>query len=738
MTATPVRTRLAAAALVLAGAPHAAAQEEPAMPRVEVVGIAPQSGVGVDRELLPYSVQSAGSKAIRQAQAGNLAAFMARNLNGVNVNDVSGSPFQTDITFRGFRASPVLGASQGISVYLDGVRVNEPFGDVLNWDMLPEAAIASVLLVPGSNPLYGLNTLGGAISLATKSGRSHPGLEAESSIGDNGQRRFDLAYGAQLRDNWHAFVAATGFDDAGWRDHSAGRIRTVFMKVGRVRGDTDWSVALLGGQSRLRGNGLLPDELYGDNRRAAYTFPDETRNRLAQVTFNLRQKLDEGATVSLTAYTRNSRRDTVNGDAAEAFADYAAGDAAEAPLHPATFNTTSTRQRSEGAALHWSVDGGAHRLAAGATIDRNRVRFAQFEQAAFFNAERGVVADAGEEREPAAAVTGSARMLGAYASDTWTIRPGATLTLSARFNHARVGNTLTNDSGQQSPETFTYRKLNPAIGLAQEVGAVTLFANIAQSNRVPTVIELGCADPAQPCRLPAGLQSDPFLEQVVSRTFEAGLRWHAGDAALSASLYRTANRNDILFLSAGSSQQGYFSNFARTLHQGLDLVASRRFGQLEARASYNYLQAVFDADGRLFAGVREVGITRGARIAGLPRHAFKLGADWKPWPALSLGADAQAISSLVVQGNEDGAYAGWDVRGYALLNLRASYRLDAHWELFVRVTNVGDRRYESYGAVATDLFPHGRQAMQPGDAVQARFIAPGAPRSMAAGIRATF
>ena len=156
-----------------------------------------------------------------------------------------------------------------------------------------------------------------------------------------------------------------------------------------------------------------------------------------------------------------------------------------------------------------------------------------------------------------------------------------------------------------------------------------MFANVAQSNRVPTVIELGCADPAQPCRLPVGLQSDPFLEQVVSRTVEAGLRWHADDASLSASLYRTVNRNDILFLSTGASQQGYFSNFERTRRQGLDLAASKRFGQFDVRASYNYLEAVFDADGELFTGARNVSVTRGTRMAGLPRHTFKLAVDWK-------------------------------------------------------------------------------------------------------------
>lgn len=764
----PRRTRLGAAiVLVLLAQQRAWAEEYPllAMARIEVVGVAPLPGIGIERELLPYAVQVADSKAIRQAQAANLTDFMARNLNGVNVNDISGSPFQNDVTFRGFRASPVLGASQGISVFLDGVRVNEPFGDVVNWDMLPEAAIGGVMLAPGSNPLYGLNTLGGALTVTSKSGRSHPGFDAEFTVAGSGQRRLDLVYGARLADNWHSLIAATAFDDAGWRDHSAGRIGNVFIKFGRMQGGSDWSVSLLGGRSRLRGNGLLPSYraadggeragLYEDKRRAAYTFPDETHNRLAQMIFSLRQALGEGAELSATAYARNSRRDSVNGDVGDEFADYVAqcgrapGDCGAAPLRTANLNSSSTRQRSEGAALHWSATRDAHLLAAGASIDRNRVSFAQFEQAGSFSAEREVLADPAEEREPASSVTGAARMLALYASDTWSVRPGSHVTISARFNHARVGNTLTNASGQQAPETFTYRKLNPALGFTQRIGAgATVFANVAQGNRVPTVIELGCADPAQPCRLPVGLQSDPFLEQVVARTVEAGLRWHADDASISASLYRTVNRNDILFLSTGASQQGYFANFERTRRQGLDLAAGRRFGQFDVRASYNYLEAAFDADGELFTGARNVRVTRGTRMAGLPRHTFKLAVDWKGPSGWSAGADMQALSNLVTQGNEDGLRsdpeagvplqkADWSIRGYALLNLRASYRIDRHWELFARIGNVTGRRYESYGAVATDMFPNGRQ-LQAQDAAHARFVAPGAPRTVAAGIRATF
>ena len=235
-----------------------AAAGEPALAAtVEIVGIAPLAGLGLDRKLLAYFLQLAGSDRIGDAHAGKLADYMKMNLNGVNVNDISGSPFQNDVTYRGFRASPVLGTAQGISVYLDGVRVNEPFGDVVNWDMLPEPALAHVLLVPGSNPVYGLNTLGGALALATKSGATHPGGEVDLSVSGAGRRRLDLSHGAVHGGGWHSFVGSTLFDDDGWRDHSQGSLGNLFAKAGRDDGVSAAGVSPLAGRSRLRGNGLL-------------------------------------------------------------------------------------------------------------------------------------------------------------------------------------------------------------------------------------------------------------------------------------------------------------------------------------------------------------------------------------------------------------------------------------------------------------------------------------------------
>ena len=150
---------------------------------IEVVGTSLLPGLEIEEEKLPYEVRSFDSENLGNETSLGITDVLNQSVPGVFTNEVQGSPYQGDVTFRGFRASSILGAAQGLSVYIDGIRINEPFGDVVNWDMIPEFALDNVSLIPGSNPMYGLNTLGGALSLTTKSGLSHPGKVARISFG---------------------------------------------------------------------------------------------------------------------------------------------------------------------------------------------------------------------------------------------------------------------------------------------------------------------------------------------------------------------------------------------------------------------------------------------------------------------------------------------------------------------------------------------------------------------------
>ena len=719
-----------------------AEESEKKLQAVEVVATSPLPGLGIEKNKLPYDVQTVTSEQISNGQSLNLTEFMSRNLTGVNINEIQGSPFQADITYRGFRLSGILGSPQGLSVYLDGVRVNEPFGDVVNWDMMPEAAISNVTLVPGSNPVYGLNTLGGALAFTTKSGLTAPGTEVKLSLGSWMRKRADVSYGEKSADGWHKFISTTAFHEDGWRKDSVGQLGNVFAKIGRTQADVNWDLSFLHGRSNLLGNGLLPSYSYDDqgkrtngmyetNRRWGYTYDDRTKNELSMVNFNLQRFLDGETELATNAYIRYSTRSTVGGDAES--------------LTEGVINQTRTRQTSYGTSANLTKILEAHQITTGVSIDASRVTYGAYQASDCEIDAQRFVGNCANAAEQDVGVKGNSYAMGLYASDTYAVNAATHLTASARFNHARVSNTLTNytdGAGTDQPkETFTYNSLNPSLGASYKLDErADVFGNIGQSNRVPTVIELGCADATVGCRLPTGLQADPYLKQVIARTIELGTRRKlSDDSGYTVSFYRSDNSNDILFTATDQTGLGYFSNFSKTRRQGVDLSAYTRIDQVDLRISYSYLDATYQARGDLFGGERVIKIEKDARIAGLPAHTIKLNADWHAAPKWLVGATVIATSSLVTQGNEDGQTengpANAKVDGYFLVNLHANYQVTKGLDYFARLNNVFDRRYETYGLMANSMFNASGVASDVGTS---RFVAPGAPRSILVGLHYRF
>ncbi len=94
----------------------------------------PLRGLLISQDQIPGNIQSAGRQQPDESGALSIGDFMSSQLQGVSTNDYSGNPFQMDVNYRGFTASPEIGTPEGLSVFFDGIRVNEPFGDVVNWD----------------------------------------------------------------------------------------------------------------------------------------------------------------------------------------------------------------------------------------------------------------------------------------------------------------------------------------------------------------------------------------------------------------------------------------------------------------------------------------------------------------------------------------------------------------------------------------------------------------------------
>lgn len=728
---------------------------ESTLPQVEVVGATPLPGLGIPKDQIPANVQTLGDKRLKQTQSLNLPDAMTTLMPSANVNEVQGNPYQMDVNYRGFTASPLLGTPQGLSVFQDGVRINEPFGDVVNWDLVPRGALASLTLMPGSNPMFGLNTLGGALTLQTKSGDTHPGTEIELQAGSFKRFSGEVSHGRQLGEHGHLFLSGSVFDEDGWREYSPGQVKQLFVKGGAHLGDLSWSLSLTHADNDLIGNGLLPESMAEQRRTQVYTRPDQTRTKMTMLTLNAIYDVSASHQLSATAYVRRSRNATLNGDLND---DYDPPTVTETGVE----NRTKTSQRGSGLALQSTHKLAGQQLTLGASYDRARSNFEQTEAEGDLDATRAVVPT--DDPEVDALISGKSRTASVFVHDLISLAPNLQLTLAGRYNDTRVS---TVDDGRIQlglPTTLDgegrYRKFNPAAGLTWQASpSLTVFGSLSQGNRAPSPIELGCSDPANACVLPNALQSDPPLKQVVSRTLEVGARGKFAPALnWNAAVFHTVNSDDLLFISNGLAA-GYFTNFGRTQRQGVELGLSQQYSSFGWSASYSYLRATYRSSACIVSeanstaetspnctGDDEIEVRPGDRIPGLPQHSFKLAADWMALPGLSVGAQLRAYSGQFVRGNENNRHQpdGVDfngagrIGGFAVVDLTGSWKFGKNFELFGKVANVFDRRYATAGILGENAFDAAGAIQAPADWRTEQFIGPSAPRAAWVGLRMSF
>jgi Fe(3+) dicitrate transport protein len=277
------------------------------------IDIGPTRGLRLRTEELPYNVQSVSAEEIKASKAVSLTDLLNRKLQSVNVNDYQGNPFQMDVQYRGFTAGPQIGTPQGLAVFFDGIRVNEPFGDVVNWDLIPMNAIASVDVFPGSNPLFGLGTLGGAFTVRTKSGFDAEGTDVELLAGSFGRKQL------QVEKGWNngvigLFGAANLFMEDGWRSNSPSDVNQIFGKASYRGEKLELDLSTMYVWNDLVGNGLVPSQMYEQDPTSVFTSPDTTKNRLLQ--FQLAGTYNVSDTFSVTGqvYRRDTQRHSVGAD----------------------------------------------------------------------------------------------------------------------------------------------------------------------------------------------------------------------------------------------------------------------------------------------------------------------------------------------------------------------------------------------------------------------------------------
>lgn len=708
-----------------------------------VIGTTPLLGIGTPLSQVPANVQTIQAKSFEQQHGATLTDYLDKNLSGIDIAEAQGNPYQVDINYRGFTASPLLGTPQGLSVFLDSVRINEPFGDVVNWDLIPQTAIDKIQLIPGSHPAFGLNTLGGAIAISTKNGKTAPGGAAELGLGSWGRKTAQIEQGGAVGTNLDYYVTTNVANDNGWADHNASHVSQAFGKLRYTDADTTLSLSTGVANNDLQGTQTIPRSFLV-NPRQAYTFPDENLNSVAYLTLSGDHAFNDTTQLSGNVYFRHYRNTNVSSNINDDFGEVDDGQVDDVQGSNAKSAVVAD---SYGASLQLSMlgklEGMPNQFVIGSAVDIVNTRYTASTQDAYFTASRATIG-VGDFMPQTDAKMHQVNA-GLYFNDTLTLHPQWTVTLAGRYNGASV--TIGDESGMQPllNGRHIFSRFNPALGINWNPGRrFAAYASYGEGMRAPTAIELACADPSAPCSLPNDFIADPALKPVISKTIEVGARGHLDTSTTwSAALYRTTLNDDIQFISSGGSNtMGFFQNVGQTRRQGFELAARTRWGPLELGFSYSYVDATYrsswteNSPSNSSANARGlVTVKPGNHIPGIPANTAKLRLDYAATPKWRIGSNLTYRSSIYARGDEDNQDVNGKIAGYFLVDLDTTYQITKQLQLFASVANLLNKQYASFGILGQNFFTGPNHTFDGNNPTNEQFIGPGAPRSFWVGLR---
>ncbi len=740
---------------------------------ITVIGRTPLDSIDADRAQVAASAWVLNGARIDRDKVADLTGSLLAHIPSASVNNAEGNPFQPDILFRGFTASPVEGTNQGLAVYLNGARFNQPFGDTVNWDLIPSLAIARID-VEGANPVFGLNALGGSVSVKLKDGFSYQGGDFTTYGGSYGRGAGLLQYGRRDGD-WAVYAAGQILHESGWRQTSQSDLYGFYGDVGVRRDWGELHVNMLADSNALGNPGATPEQALAVSRSAIFTAPNVVWNKALQFGLpgsfdlapglslhttisyaNLTQRLTNGVTTEVAAcgdgsgLLCNGDGSVVTGRGGVAMPDF---------LHGGRYSglgLQGTNSNAYGASAElidktpfWGHD---NHGVVGLSLDGGRVGFDGQQKIGGLTADRFFIGPGITQDQPDAGIaptklTTTNQYWGVFATDLFTLVPGLTLNVSGRLNVAVID--LRDQIGTGLNGHHRFSSFNPGAGLAYALGPNTqVYASYAQANRAPTPVELSCANPTQPCQLPNFFIGDPNLAQVVARTFEIGLRGDVrGGSTLKAGwgidAYRTNDRNDIIYVASLVPGLDYFRNAGGTRRQGFEAHVNASAGPVHATLGYALTDATFrsaltlasplnpgaDAQGYIY-------VRPGNRLPGIARNRVVATVDWDVTHRLLVGAAMTAASNQVLFGDE--ANLTKPLAGYFVLNLNASYRVSDRVSVFGLLTNITDTKYNTYGTFGPVADVGWADITPSGTLISTRDVSPAPPLGAYGGVRVSF
>ncbi len=707
---------------------------------VEVVATAPRKGLATNIDNLPMQVQSLQLEVEDIQHTPALGDLLSRRFAGVTMNMAQNNPLQPDLQFRGYTASPLLGLPQGIAIYQNGTRLNTPFGETVNWELIPLEAIDRVDLIAGANPLFGFNSLGGVLNLTMKNGFSFDESWLSVSAGEYGRRQNSFEWGGNNGVSG-LYVYASSFEEDGWRANSFSRVNNIYSSFSHHLDTQEFELSLQLGEGSLKGNGPTPRQLLdieGDD--ALFTHPDITDNRMAQLSFEHRYFLSPEAIITTGIFARRLATLSFNGDGTEydecvqgadewlvsdfddvdvdgecnaAFdtdIEYVLdqdGQYTDGDLN-AINNLSHTLQRDWGGDIQiewqrplWGIEA-HHQIGLRAT--RAITEFSSDVELAELVADRSTQGSGSFVPVEANDMQTSSTTGGLFFGSQLFVNEKVTATFGGNYLRAKIK--LRDRSGHQ-PEldgSHRFQHISLSAGLNYKfTDSLNGYVAYSQGMRLPTPIELACADPEFECRLPNAFLADPPLKKVVVDNWEIGMRGMHASWHWQGAMFYSVNHDDIVFQSTGGTQgnRGFFDNIDSTERLGVNLSAQGEIEKLSWFVNYSFLKAVYGTDWQVASPNHpdningRLSVDKGDRLPGLPRHSLQAELQYMVTDNFNVSLEGQFTSSIYLRGDESNQMR--QIPSYATFSLSGNYDVNDRLLLTARIDNLFDREYASFG-----------------------------------------
>ena len=781
-------------------------------PDVNVISVTPVQGSGISLDRVPSNVQNFGEESLSEKKNFSVVETLNRKAPGIHISNLNSSPMQNDINFRGYVAGPLLGSAQAMAIYQNGMRVNESFGEVVQWDLVPDFAINNMQIFTGGDPIFGQNAIGGAISMQMKNGFNFEGAKLTTSGGTYNRTNEVFEFGQNFG-NYAVYLGGNFNYDEGWRDESESYLNTFYSDFRYRNEDTELFLNIGQGFTDLRGNGAIPLTLMDlEGRDAVYTYPDNTHNKNYYANFGGNHFVNDKLSVQGNIYYRHMERRNYNGDefeGADCGLRYDRTGAADNTLCGefetntdgvelldlagneinytllglevdddeneiedfGAINRSNTKTNAFGLNFQSTYDsnlfGKNNTFISGINYDFSKNSFGSSTELGIIQNDRGVQGtgvfvgtDEEGEQQFVTNIESTTHNTALYGSNTIDLDNTTSLNISARWNWASMK--VDDQYGTDLEGHHFFWRINPGVGIVKRFGNTKVYASYKESSRTPSIAELSCADPAQPCRLPNSFQADPPLHQVINRNLEVGA---SGNKAYnlfnmshnidwSVSAYAGRNYNDIIFIGGNRVGTGYFRNVGNTQRMGTEIAVNGRLGKKWSWfTNYAYVRATMETSQMISSvghptntneddtveenELREtfqIQVGPGDAIPGISPHVGRLGVGYSPIKNWSINIEGEANSSQFYRGDENNS-ANIKVPGYFLLNIRSEYTIPktingAQSTLFLQARNILDENFETGGILAENEVE--------GTGNSGTFVTPGQPFTIFGGMNITW